>query len=99
MNLNRTQKVVDDFYQKLGKPCCAGCDWWRFLTSVIGECTKSCPVSGNERIGMLRMESISLEVGAGHVLTKRDHSCGDFVDTFDWQYNTGLTGRGPEDLK
>jgi hypothetical protein len=73
------QKAIDQFYTENGD-CCAGCDWWRWINSVLGNCTKSSPVSGDERIGMLGMESCSLKPPAGHVLTRRDHVCGDFKD-------------------
>lgn len=77
------QEHHDAFYMERG-PCCAGCDWWRFLGSTSGECLKSAPVSGRERMGMLGISWCSLPVAAGHVITPRDHHCGDFIDTFDW---------------
>lgn len=77
------QEFVDSFYWKHG-PCCAGCDWWRHISSVAGDCTKSAPVSGAERVSMLGMESPSCLIGAGHVVTPREHICGDFKDEFDW---------------
>ena len=80
---DRKQKCVDDFYRKHG-PCCAGCDHWRYINVVVGECTKSAPVSGAERASMLGYESCSLSIDAGHILTQRDHVCGDFLDTHDW---------------
>lgn len=78
-----TQQSVDKFYLNHG-PCCAGCDWWRYFNGAAGECIKSAPVSGSERIAMLGIESPSSEPGAGHVMTKRDHWCGEFIDTHDW---------------
>jgi len=51
---------------------------------VIGECTKYAPVSGSERWSMTGMTGISCDVPAGHIMTKRDHSCGDFIDTHEW---------------
>ena len=75
--------VQDEFYIKHG-PCCAGCDWWRFFNSSVGECTKSAPVSGPERIAMLGMDGCSLAPESGHILTRREHMCGDFKDTLDW---------------
>jgi hypothetical protein len=33
---------------------------------------------------MVEMSSSSLEFGAGHVVTPKDHHCGDFKDQFDW---------------
>lgn len=79
------QKAVDKFYIAGGKkPVCAGCDWWRFYGATVGECTKSAPVSAKERLAFIGMESISINVGAGHVITPRHHSCGDFIDTYDW---------------
>ncbi len=74
-----SQKHVDKFYKDNG-PCCAGCDYWRFHNSVIGECIKSAPVSGDERYSMTGINSCSLEVDAGHIMTGREHLCGDFKD-------------------
>ena len=82
INMKR-QQIIDTFYKAKGA-CCAGCDWWRHYNSVVGDCTKSAPVSGAERVGMLDIGNLSLDFAAGHVLTKRDHVCGDFVDTYDW---------------
>ncbi len=81
---NHLQLLVDRFYKQNG-PCCAGCDWWRFHNSVIGECTKSAPVSAEERTGMLQPEKWNIQIGAGHILTRREHHCGDFIDTYDWE--------------
>jgi len=77
------QQTVDQFYRTFG-PCCAGCDWWRCHNSAVGDCIKSAPVAGAERAGMLGIESCSAVVPAGHILTPRDHVCGEFVDTHDW---------------
>ena len=33
---------------------------------------------------MLGMSGCSLPLQAGHILTPRDHHCGDFEDEFDW---------------
>lgn len=77
------QELVDSFYWQAG-PCCAGCDWWRHHNSIIGECTRSAPVSESERIAMLGLSNCSRPIGAGHVFTPREHKCGDFVDSFDW---------------
>lgn len=82
------EQLLDDFYLATGQ-CCAGCDWWRWLNSLIGECTKSAPVSGTDRTEMLGITGCSLPVGTGHVLTRRDHHCGDFVDTHDWDIDIG----------
>lgn len=75
----RTQAVIDAFYAKHG-PCCAGCDWWRWYNSCVGDCTRSAPVSGAERIAMLGFSYTSLPIGAGHVMTLREHVCGEFKD-------------------
>lgn len=77
-------RFIDKFYLDHGKPCCAGCDWWRPHNAVAGECTRSAPVSGDQRAAMLGIENCSLSIGAGHVMTERDHSCGEFIDTYDW---------------
>lgn len=77
--LERVQAIVDAFYRKHG-PCCAGCDWWRWHNSVAGECNRSAPVSGAERFAMLGVTYSSLPLGAGHIMTLRDHVCGEFKD-------------------
>lgn len=77
------QMFVDAFYWKHG-PCCAGCDWWRHITSTAGECTRGAPAPSKERGSMFGIQSASLDVGAGHILTPREHRCGEFADTFDW---------------
>lgn len=77
------QFYSDRFYMEHG-PCCAGCDWWDAGSSVVGQCTRSAPVSGVERVHMLGVTSSSLAPRAGHILTWRHHHCGEFKDTFDW---------------
>lgn len=77
------QVLLDQFYWSRG-PCCAGCDWWRHVNSMVGECRRSTPVSGSERWGILGFCNSSLATGAGHVMTPRDHHCGEFRDNFDW---------------
>lgn len=83
---SKTQEAVDRFYMKQG-PCCAGCDWWHHHTSLIGECRRSAPVPAEERYSMVRMDWVSYRLrpaDAGHILTNREHHCGDFKDGFDW---------------
>ena len=77
------QSFVDEFYKENG-PCCAGCDWWRYHNSLVGECIKSAPVSGKERVSMLGIENTSMTPNSGHIITKRNHLCGDFIDTYEW---------------
>lgn len=77
------QECLDRFYWQNG-PCCAGCDWWRSHNSVCGDCTRSAPVSGRERMDMLGISAAFPSIGAGHVITRRDHVCGEFKDEFDW---------------
>lgn len=84
VTLPTTQKLLDDFYRARG-PCCAGCDWWRWINSHIGECAKAAPVAASDRVGMLGITGLSLEIGAGHPFTRRDHRCGDFIDTHGWE--------------
>lgn len=83
----KIQKSIDDFYRKSGVNFCAGCDWWRFYNSLVGECTKSAPVPAEQRTGMIGIEWTTLAIGAGHVMTLRSHTCGDFVDNYDWRKN------------
>jgi len=85
------QRLLDEFYLKNGK-CCAGCDWWRWHGATLGECVKNAPVSGKERYGLLGISSLSIGVEAGHILTKRNHVCGDFADKSVGS-NKKLTGR------
>jgi hypothetical protein len=78
------QEFLDRFYFSHG-PCCAGCDWWRSMTSRAGDCTKSRPVSGKERWAMLGIEKCSLgSLPVGHIVTPHNHVCGGFKDGFDW---------------
>lgn len=77
------QRILDTFYAQHG-PCCAGCDWWNSANSLAGECQKSAPVAGRERIAMLGVAFSSLPLTAGHVMTLREHHCGDFKDEFNW---------------
>ena len=80
------QEAIDRFYVDHG-PCCAGCDWWAHINSVVGECLKSAPVSSEERFSMVRIDWHTWrfrEPAAGHILTNREHRCGDFKDEFDW---------------
>jgi len=73
------QTYVDAFYRANG-PCCAGCDWWRHVNSVAGECLKSQIIPGAERFAMLGGYGASLTAEAGHAVTTRDHLCGQFQD-------------------
>ena len=78
-NKDRVQAIIDAYAEKHG-PCCAGCDWWRWHNSVAGECIRTAPVSGAERAAMLGITWISCPIPAGHIMTPRDHYCGDFKD-------------------
>lgn len=77
------QDCIVEFYRKHGD-CCAGCDHWRWGSSLLGECRKSVPVSGSERLSMLGINWITAKIEAGHIITPREHVCGDFIDTYDW---------------
>ncbi len=74
------QQHIDRYYKNNGD-CCAGCDWWRWHNTAVGDCTKSAPVSPEERYSMLGIDSCSLPLDAGHILTTRNHVCGDFIDS------------------
>jgi len=78
-----TQEYIDKFYWQNG-PCCAGCDYWRHINSLVGDCSNSAPVSGRERTDVLGIEQTTMRLPAGHIMTERDHHCGDFKDDFDW---------------
>lgn len=79
------QESTDAFYMAKG-PCCAGCDHWRSISPMAGECVKTPPkFTSAERLAMVGITSCSLRPGyAGHALTERDHVCGEFSDEFDW---------------
>ena len=82
----KRQAILDRFYAEHG-PCCAGCDWWHHTNSLVGECHRSAPVSAEQRHSMVRMSWNTwkfVEPAAGHILTNREHHCGDFKDEFDW---------------
>lgn len=83
-DLTEGQEAVDRFYWTHGLPCCAGCDWWQHMNSAYGDCTQSAPVSEADRWAMTGITNSSLRTGAGHVVTPRDHRCGQFEDTFNW---------------
>lgn len=85
----RVQESADRFYAEKG-PCCAGCDWWHNASSVIGECTRSAPVPGEQRYAMVGIHGASLPLEAGHVMTLRQHHCGEFRDEFDWSSLSAL---------
>lgn len=80
MSAVRKQAIIDAFYKQHG-PCCAGCDFWRWHNSVVGECIRTVPVPGSERFAMLGVTGSSLLPEAGHIMTYRDHVCGEFRDT------------------
>lgn len=73
------QDCVDRFYRENG-PCCAGCDFWRHLNAAVGECIRTAPVAASERYAMFGITGCSLDPGAGHIMTPRDHLCGEFRD-------------------
>jgi len=81
--MRERQELLDRFYWDRG-PCCAGCDWWRHISANAGDCTRSAPVSGPDRVSMLGIVSSSCDFGSGHIVTPRDHVCGEFKDEFDW---------------
>lgn len=77
---DQVQAIIDAYADK-HNPCCAGCDWWRWHNSVAGECIRTAPVPGAERAAMLGITWISCPIPAGHIMTPRDHYCGDFKDS------------------
>ena len=77
------QQHVDTVYWKNGK-CCAGCDHWRILNSISGECLKSKIIPAKERLKMVGIENISTDIGAGHAITLIGYVCGNFKDDFNW---------------
>lgn len=81
--MDEVQEIHDTIYAQNG-PCCAGCDFWKPINSVAGECRRSAPVAAKERYAMFGIEGLSKDVGAGHIMTPRHHMCGGFKDNFDW---------------
>lgn len=80
------QDIIDRFAAEHG-PCCAGCEYWRWHNTVVGECLRAAPVASGDRVALLGMMGCSAPIGAGHIMTPREHWCGEFVDS-------GCTGRG-----
>lgn len=79
-HIPNTEDCLREFIQEHGKNCCASCDHWYYHNSVVGECHKSAPVSGYERLGVLGINiNASLRVQAGHPFTPREHVCGEWV--------------------
>lgn len=81
--MSERQEILDTFYFSNG-PCCAGCDWWQSINSLVGACTQAAIVPGKERASMLGIDRPSLDYKAGHPFTERGHHCGQFKDDFDW---------------
>ena len=76
---------LDKFYFAKGK-CCACCDYWRTNgIGITGECTNSKIISSKERLGFLGWRNCTLDIGAGHAITRRDYVCGQFKDSFNWE--------------
>ena len=71
------QAIIDQFATEHG-PCCAGCDYWRWHNSVVGDCLRTAPVSGGDRVALLGMTGCSAQIGAVHIMTPREHWCGEF---------------------
>ena len=65
--IDKPQELLDRLYTQNG-PCCAGCDWWHYYNSLAGECRKSAPVSGVQRVAMLGAYGSSLSTEAGGFL-------------------------------
>ena len=47
--IDKPGEILDRYYMQNG-PCCAGCDWWSHYNSLAGECRKSAPVPGVQRV-------------------------------------------------
>lgn len=79
-DIQRTVARIAKFAAAHGR-CCAGCDHWNPYNSVAGECTRTAPVGGGvDRVALLGITQTSANIGAGHVLTPRDHSCGEYLE-------------------
>jgi hypothetical protein len=73
------QDYVDAYADKHG-PCCAGCDFWRWINTGVGECIRHAPDPSHDAAGGLGVNACSLPPSST-MLTRRDHWCGDFEDT------------------
>lgn len=71
------QAIIDQFAAEHG-PCCAGCDYWRWHNSVVGDCLRTAPVAWHDRVALLGMTGCSAPIGSGHIMTPREHWCGEF---------------------
>lgn len=78
------QMRADSFYMANGS-CCSGCDHWRGMGGTIGECTNSKIISSKDRLRFLGWRNCTLDIGAGHAITRRDYVCGQFKDSFNWE--------------
>lgn len=79
------QALVDAFYWKNGD-CCAGCDHWEYHNGgVIGDCKKSRLVAGKDRVTSMGIANTTLPIESGHIMTRREFTCGNFEDNFDWK--------------
>lgn len=89
-DIHKTDNVVqnghDDFYKNNGD-CCAGCDYWRWFNSRVGECVRFPPNQSHDAAAGLGMECCSLQSTAN--MTSREHWCGEFKDTYDWEKKIG----------
>jgi hypothetical protein len=75
------QEKIDSYYHAHG-PCCAGCDFWRWINSRVGECVRMPPNQSHDAAAALGMLGSSLRSTSN--LTTREHWCGEFRDTHDW---------------
>lgn len=77
------RKNIKQFYEQHG-PCCAGCDHWDPLGASVGECTRTAPVAGMDRVSMLGWDNCTMRIDTGHIVTPREHHCGEFIETDVW---------------
>jgi len=87
MSPEALQHFMDYHYRVLmeGKPCCAGCDHWEAFVINAGDCLISKLVPSHERMSLFEIKNLTLDIGAGHVITPRDYKCDNFIDTYDWR--------------
>lgn len=74
-----SQQHVDAFYAKHG-PCCAGCDFWRWINTRVGECIRMPPNQSHDAAAGLGFDFCSLPRSTSN-LTANSHLCGEFRDT------------------
>ncbi|WP_252108939.1 MULTISPECIES: hypothetical protein [unclassified Halomonas] len=81
--IDAARQCIKAFYDENG-PCCAGCDHWDPIGASVGECTRTAPVAGADRISVLGWDNVTMRIDSGQIVTPREHWCGEFIETETW---------------